>query len=121
MIDENQIRHHAILVAQLRDVKNQEMMLRREIQSNILGSNINGTARKMIGNLEVTVSVGESISVKTEDLLAIQHDLTDQEKEVIIWKPSLNKKIYDILPGDSELRKIVTLKLSAPKVTVDGL
>ena len=118
MITSETLKLWVSLDAQLKSVKKQEMALRKDIQKAV--GIMAGTQKKMFDDVEVTIAVSESLSVNRDELLSLTEGLTHEERAAIIWKPSIDKRVYDELPPDSELRRIVTLKLSAPKLTIVG-
>lgn len=117
MISAETIRHWISLAAQLKSVKEQEMSVRKEINNDILGVNKVGTSHMAMHHIEVTCTVTEKLETKKEDVMSVMEELTDAEKECIIWKPSIQKALYDKLPEDAILRTVVTAKPNAPKVT----
>lgn len=121
MIDVKSVKLWISLAAQLKSVKKQELDLRKEINSVILGEDKAGTKHAAFGLMEVTCSVSERIVVKKEDILSNIESLTEEDKQCIIWKPSIVKNSYDKLPPGSILRRLTTLTLGAPTIKAHNL
>lgn len=118
MITSQTLKLWVSMSAQLSSLKKQEMNLRKDIQK-AMGIKT-GIVKQMFDDVEATIAVSEQLSVKREDLLSLTEGLTNEERAAIIWKPSIDKRVYDSLPMDSGLRRIVTLKLGTPKLSVIG-
>lgn len=121
LINIKSIKQWITLAAQLKTAKKLEMALRKEINNEILGKDKIGTMHAAFGEIEVTCSVTDSLSVGKEDLMVNQKYLTEQEKGCIVWKPSIDKAKYKKLPKDCALRQIVVMKLDAPTVKAVNL
>ena len=119
LLDYNDLKKLVSLKSQLATVKAQEMALRKQIATQICGTlQAAGTHTQQVEEMEVAVSIGESLSVQREDVMSVE--LTQQEQECILWKPSIRKAAYDQLPTDSVLRSITLLKYGAPAVRITG-
>ncbi len=117
MISREAIRHWMSLQANLKAVKKQEMDLRRELSLELIPAGRFGTNTMMVGDIELKTSVPTSFSLSGDDVRAAMDILTDEEKECIVWKPSLIKKNYDKLPDNNNLKKIVVMKIGAPTLS----
>lgn len=121
LINVNTVREWITAKSMLTQVKRQELQLRKEICLEILGANTSGTKHAAIGDVDVTASASEQISVKKDILLEAIDRLTDQEKDVIDWKPSIVKSKYDALPADCELRRLAVLRIGSPTLKAEDL
>lgn len=119
ILDIDSIKHWLALKAQMASVKKQEMELRKQLVSSFAPFVKAGTSHTQVGNIMLTASVSERLTTKREDIMGLL--LNDQEKECIKWTPTIDKKQYDQLPQDSQLRTVVTLKLGAPTLKAENL
>ena len=120
ILNERDVRLLFTLKKQLAQVKKQEMELRKDIAYTLLVPNQAGTVTTMVGDIEVKASQAENLSVDATELMEAMEWLTETDKAAVIWKPSINKKLYNALPSDSALKEITTIKLSAPTISIIG-
>lgn len=130
MIDESDLKQWQKLQATLKQVRVKEMRLRKMIAEAVvkmLGVPFeSGTCHQMIGQSQATVSVSLSYNLDKGMLLAIQTNLSEEEKDCIEWKPALDVKKYKKLKeqrGETmfPLMQAITIKPSTPTLNVDIL
>jgi len=103
----------------LKELKAEEMKLRKSICADLLAGKILPAKTTLIlGELEVIAKNDLSYSVDSPVLEALWPELSDEEKKAIIYKPNLVMKIYKTLSEDSLIQEAITSKPSAPTLKV---
>lgn len=109
-------------VQALGEAKKNELALRKEICQEILCDKLEGAKTELVadGNLKVTATAKLNRGIDREVLETIWEDLTDIEKEAVVYKPSLVLANYKRLEQEgSKLMEAVTVKpgLASLKIT----
>lgn len=126
MITKTDLIEWSKLQKQLKQIKALEMKLRKEIAAVVMGEVQSGTEHKIFDNAEATAAIKLNYSVDKGVLLAIQDDLSDEERNCIEWSPKLSLTKYKKLKetkGETlfPLVQAITIKPSTPTLTVDIL
>ena len=103
----------------LRIAKARELALRKEICDEILVEKLEGSKTVVADSFKVTATAKLNRSIDREVLETLWDDLTDLEKEAVVYKPSLVLPIYKKIEGsNSRLEEAITVKpgLSSLKI-----
>lgn len=118
-MDKEKVKQWMEMAKQLAALKPRELALRKMLAFEVMGGDkVSGTKKLELEEMELTASVTESLALDAGDVLAIREKLTPEEKECIVWKPSIKKRDYDKLKKSSPLRRITVLKYNAPSLKV---
>lgn len=123
MFDVSTVRAWISQVAQLKSIKDQEMATRKGLVKQYFGDvPKRGTSHALVAqDVKLTLLQDHSYTVKRDDLLSIQDELTDADKEAIKWVPEVKPGAFRKLPTDSVLRRVVKIKPSTPNLSVMDL
>ena len=78
-----------------------------------------GTFNFFIDDREVTLIINESIKIDEAEYDIHKQDLTDEEKDALVFTPGVDRKKLKKLPKDSILwRSLVILKPGKPKIKI---
>lgn len=100
--------------AELAKAKKLELALRKELLEMYPGEL--GTEHRIVDGLDLTITRGVTRKVVPEDLAVITSSLTDEEKDCIIMKPTLDARRYAKLPMGNLLQRAIEVKPSLPSI-----
>lgn len=90
-----------------------------------------GTTRFATNHFVLKTTKGKKYDVNADDMQALNTSLNiiaglcgaNVASSLIVWKPSLNTKVYDNLPDDAkaEIDKFITLSYGSPSLSVEEL
>jgi len=104
--------------ARLDSAKTDEMELRKKICSEILSIGQSGAVKTTIGGFVVTATGKLNNKIDKEQLIAIQNDLSQAEKDCINWKPAIVAKEYKKLGVKSILHQVITTTEGTPSLAI---
>jgi len=102
---------------QLSSLKTIELNLRKKVIAKYPGE-LGTSHAKVDKDVSLKITRGVSRTVDNEVLSQIYADLSDEEKECVVYKPSLSLTKYNDLPNGSVLSTAVTTKPSLPSIKV---
>ena len=103
----------------LKEIKEKEMRLRKEICYEIFKSDSPPISKRVqTGNFIVDAKMDVNFSIDESILSQIFDELTDQDRASIKFKPGLKLKEYKALPKESLLHEAIIEKPSAPTLKV---
>jgi len=117
-IDKDIIEAWLLASTELRHAKALELALRVGICEEVLGGNIKGTHHLIVSNLDLAATAKLNTKVDTEQLDSIWSDLTPEDKDAIVYKPSLVAKEYKKLGPESKLHQALITKPGTPTLKV---
>lgn len=107
---------------ELNQAKIAEMNLRVEICKSHLQDKTEGAKTDTMGKFKVTATAKLTRSIDPEVLEAIWEDLSDVEKECIVYKPNLKLANYKRIEQiDNKLMDAITVKPAAPALKIEVL
>ena len=78
-----------------------------------------GTSHNMVDKkTDLVISRGINLSLDKDVLDSINEELTEEERQCVVYKPGMDKRRYDKLPEDSLLMTAVTAKPALPTIKV---
>ena len=104
--------------ANLDVVKAKEMELRKEICEAVLQGTHKGTEHLIVEGLDVAATGKINTKVDTECLDTIWNDLSQGEKDCIVYKPSLVAKEYKTVDAKSKLHEAIITTPGTPTLKV---
>lgn len=108
------------LQQQLAKIKAEELMLRKEICADLFdGEQGEFKVNKETRNLIVVATSKVTRSLDNEALSTMMSDLSDEEKDCVKFKPSLDTRKWRKLPEDCLLNQAVIEKPATPTLTVE--
>lgn len=105
----------------LAELKREELELRNEIIDAFTDKNTysEGTLKFNEGEYNLTIGIGINRRIDESVLDNIYDDLTEEEKAVIKFKPSLVMKEYKNLSGDEKLFEAIIERPSQPTLKIE--
>lgn len=120
MITEVKYKKWLALRQQLQKVKDEELMLRKEICVELFdGATGEFKAKRETKNLIVEATSKVTRSLDEEALRSISDNLNDEERECLKYKASLDTRKWRKLPDDSLLHEAVVEKPATPTLVVE--
>lgn len=114
---EGMLEEQRLLAIQLKAVKEKEAAMRRSICDELLKGKSVGTHNYHVGGLKVKAV--KSVSYRLSSDLDVDA-LTDEEKNLIRWKPDLKLADYKKTSSDlSNLNEFVMVTPSMPSLTIE--
>ena len=117
-IDIDFIDDWAALKAQLQAVKNKEMKQRREIISFLLKGKETGRVKKELFGLNLHAEIPPKLTIDADVLQSNWESLSQEEKNVIKFTPSVQKRLYNKLENRSTLDEAVIVKPGSPVLKI---
>lgn len=119
MFDANSVRQWISQAAQLKSIRDLERVTRAGLIKQFFGAiPKQGTSHALAAeDLKLTLVQQYTYKVKRDDILQVQDELTDADKEAIKWVPEVKPSVFRKLPEDSVLRKVVQVKPGSASLT----
>ena len=109
---------HTEAKGNLAAAKSSEMQLRLYICDCVLGAQRKGVAHAVRDGFDFAATAKLNNSLDKELLENLMPDLSESEKDCIVFKPSLVAKTYNALDAKSKLHLAVTSKPGTPSLTI---
>ena len=100
--------------------KKQEIELRNKIIDSFLTNETSGTLKFNKGNYKITIGLSLNNSLDESVLDTIYQGLSDEEKNCILYKPSLIAKEFKLLSGNESLFEAITIKPRQPTLKIEN-
>ena len=117
-VDEGLIDQWQEKTRHLKELKFQEMKLRKQIVNHILDGREVGREKMEIGDYRLQAAIPIKYSLDEKFLKSIWADLNHAGKNAVGFKPALKKKIYASLSADNNLQTAVIAKPGSPTLKI---
>lgn len=118
MITKAQIEEYLEHKQKLAYFKDLEGSHRRVLCAEVLGQKVKGVAHLIVEDLDLAATAKVNLSVDADLLKGLWKDLAPEERAVIKFKPEINGTLYNKLPADSKLKRLVTVKPGMPSLEI---
>lgn len=108
------------MASQLKQIKEAEAKMRREIVSEICGDEY-GSKKVVVEGYEIKANNKVTTSLDAHAFMAIDDELTAEEKLAVKHTPSLIMANYKKLPSHSLLHDAVVVKPAMPTLSIDTI
>ena len=118
MITKAKVKEWIDLSAQLKEIKEREAELRKEIAEYILEDKKKGAKQGKISIFTLKATGKLNRNIDKPLLQAIWSDLSKEEKQAIKFTPTVVEKEYKTLPADSKLHRCIEEKPGMPSLEI---
>jgi len=118
---EAKIKEWLILSGRLKNIKADEMELRKEIAEHILAGKIKGTKSSTFGAYTLTASAKLNNKLDKELLQTMWPDMSKEEKNCFKFDPKIVDKEYKNLDAKSDVHRCVESKPGTPTLKLKAL
>lgn len=106
---------------ELKEVKENELSLRKDICDHILKGQVKGSKKGTIGRYILNATAKLNQNIDKELLQAIWKELSPAEKASVKFTPSIIAKEYKELPDNSILNRAIDSKPGTPSLELKGI
>ncbi len=118
---EEKIKEWIIMSSRLKDIKESEMELRKDICDTILAGKIKGTKSSTFGVYTMTATAKLNGKLDKELLQSMWSDLSEEEKACFKFDPKLIDKEYNKLDSKSNVHRAIEMNPGAPNLKIKSI